>query len=431
MIKILLPAMTDCSLTRCVTGFPFSVPGLFLKEITLTQTTNPTSWQGRLSLFFGLQLQLISLVFFARLIIDVGTRMVFPFLSQIAGGLGLTVVGFSWLIFIRGIVGLSGPIFGVWSDRYGRRRMMVTGLLAQSLGMIGIALTHQGWAVLPMVVFGLGLTAFLPAQQAYISDQVAYERRGRALAAVEFAWAAAAIFLLPVVGWLIDTFGWRSPFFMVGLLSLIGAVFVWRYLPPAQHHTPASLSWLEMGQLCLRPNVLASMMVALLLFVAVTSFVSIWGIWLNTDFGLKAATLGLVATVIGLAELAGSGLSSLFIDRLGKRRGSGLGLLLAGGMLLLLPLTRSSLPVAMAALVVTGFFMEFTIVSLIPLYSEQAPEARGTMFSLILFGIAIGGATGSPITTNLWEAYGLWGVCTVGTACLFIAFGLMGKFMRE
>ncbi|MBI1881708.1 MAG: MFS transporter [Chloroflexi bacterium] len=370
-------------------------------------------------------------VFFTRLILDTGTRIVFPFIPQLAEGLGLTVIGFSWLIFMRGIIGVAGPIFGIWSDWYGRRKIMVVGLLCQSFGVIGLILAWQWWAILPMLLFGLGLTAFIPPQQAYISDQVAYHKRGRALAVVEASWAIAAIIFLPIVGWLIDTFGWRSPFLILSLFSLIGAAIVWRYLPPTEHHTQTSLSWSEFGQICFRPNVLASIIVSMLLFVTVDCFISVWGIWLTADYNLTAASLGLVATGIGLAELVGSAASSLFIDRIGKRRGSGLGLLLIAVILLLLPLTRSAFIAAVATLILTGTCLEFTIVSLIPLYSEQAPEARGTMFSLILLGAAIGGALGAPIAAMLWEASGLWGVCIVAAGCLLAALGLIWRFLGE
>ncbi|NJN93287.1 MAG: MFS transporter [Anaerolineales bacterium] len=136
--------------------------------------------------------------------------------------MGLSVVNFSWLIFIRGIIGVAGPIFGVWSDRYGRRKVMAVGLLCQTIGVIGLTLSWQWWAIAPMLVFGLGLTAFIPPQQAYISDHVVYQRRGRALAIIEASWAVAAIIFLPLVGWLIDKFGWRSPFMILGLLSCWG-----------------------------------------------------------------------------------------------------------------------------------------------------------------------------------------------------------------
>jgi predicted MFS family arabinose efflux permease len=94
-------------------------------------------------------------------------------------------------------------------------------------------------------------------------------------------------------------------------------------------------------------------------------------------------------------------------------------------------LTQNSLYAAVATLIISGIFLEFAIVSLIPLYSEQAPEARGTMFSLILLGGAVGGAMGTPITAMLWETYGLWGVCGVAAGCVLAALGLMGRFLRE
>jgi predicted MFS family arabinose efflux permease len=217
----------------------------------------------------------------------------------------------------------------------------------------------------------------------------------------------------------------------VSLFSVIGAMIVWYYLPPTEHQIQVRITWSEMAHLCFRPNVLASILVAMFLFVTVDCFITIWGIWLTADYGLDAATLGLVATGIGFAELIGSGSSSLFIDRIGKRRGSELGLLMSGIILLFIPLTRSSFPMAVATLILTGTFLEFTIVSLMPLYSEQAPEARATLFSLILLGSAIGGALGAPIAATLWEATGLWGVCIVAAGCLLVALSLMRNYMRE
>ena len=397
----------------------------------MTQTVKPVRFRSKIDTFFGVSFQIIVIVFSARFIMDIGTRILYPFIPQISEGLGLTVVGFSWLIFIRSMVGISGPIFGLLSDRYGRRKLMALGLFCQATGVMGVALSWQWWATLPMIFFGLGLAAFLPAQQAYISDQVIYQKRGRALAAIEFSWAASAIFILPLIGWMIDKVSWYSPFLMLALLSLIGTLMVWFRLPPAEHHSHPSLSWSEIRAVCFRPSVLASITVSMLLFVAVTTFITIWGIWLTAGFGLSAATLGLVATGIGVAELGGSSLSGLFIDRLGKRRGSQLGLLCLAIIMLLLPLTQNALFMAISLLIITGTCLEFTIVSLIPLYSEQVPEARATVFALVFSGVGFGAALGTPITAILWEQYGLWAVCAVAAVCVLIAYNILGKFVHE
>lgn len=177
---------------------------------------------------------------------------------------------------------------------------------------------------------------------------------------------------------------------------------------------------------------MAAVSVALLVFVAASTFITVWGIWLSEEFKFDAITLGWVGTAVGVAELAGAALSSLFIDRIGKKRGAEWAFLLLVIVLSLLPLTQNTTTaIAIATLVVLGIGFEFTIVSLIPLFSEQVPEARGTVLSLTFLGIGIGSAIAPPITTTLWELYGLGAVCAAAAACLLLAFGLTWKFLHE
>ncbi len=52
----------------------------------------------------------------------------------------MTIVAFSWLVFIRSLVGVFAPIFGVLADKYGRRKLMALGLLGEAVGIAGTAL---------------------------------------------------------------------------------------------------------------------------------------------------------------------------------------------------------------------------------------------------------------------------------------------------
>lgn len=391
----------------------------------------PVSQNGRLASFFGLSAQLILILFLTRFTIDTGTRMVYPFIPDYAAGLGLTVVGFSWLIFIRAIAGMTAPIFGLLADRYGRRNVMMFGLLCQALGASGVALTNQWWAAGPMVIFGLSLAAFIPAEQAYISDRVSYDKRGRALAIVEFSWALAGVISLPLIGWLIEYFSWRTSFLAVGILSLLAAVLIRLQLPDVEPKSSVGVEFSAFWAVCQRPAVLAAIGGEILLFVAVGAFPTVWSIWLNEDFAFKAVALGLVATALGLAELGGSGLASLFIDRIGKKRGSQIGFVASAIGLGLLPLTQVHLYAAIGGLVLVGLFLEFTIVALLPLYSDQVPEARATVFSLVGLGSAIGAAFGSPLAAQLWEQSGLWAVSGVSAGALVMGLALVSAFVHE
>jgi predicted MFS family arabinose efflux permease len=370
-------------------------------------------------------------MFLIRLIALTGLRMVYPFIPQISAGLGLTAIAFSWLIFIRSMTGIAGPLFGILSDQYGRRKIMAAGLLFQSIGLAGLALSRQWWSIGPMLLFGFGATAFLPVQLAYVSDLVSYDRRGRAMAAVDMSFAITGIVLLPIVGWLIDALGWRSPFLILSVLGLLTAAVIWFRFPTVEHRFDTTPPWSATLGVVLRPNVLASIVVGVLLFFAAASSMTIWGIWFSADFGLSAAALGLVATGIGLAELSGIVFSGLFVDRIGKHLGSQIGLLLTALMFILLPLTQSSLFLAVLMLIGLGGVLEFTTISLFSLYSEQAPEARAMVFSLTGLGIAIGMALGSPITIVLWEQVNLWAVSVVSTTCLLLAFILVWRFLKE
>lgn len=397
----------------------------------MAQTTSTVVSKNRIGLFFGIGVQFIITMFLIRLIVITSMRMVYPFIPQFSAGLGLTVVGFSWLIFIRSTIGWIGPLFGILADRHGRRKIMTFGLLAQSIGLIYMALTWQWWAIGAIILLGFGITAFLPVQLAYLSDLVAYEKRGRAMATVDLSFAITGIVILPIFGWLIDTIGWRAPFLILSVPSLIAAAITWFRFPTVEHQTDAKLPWSTIVSIAARPNVLASIAVGVLLMFASGSSMTIWSIWFSDEFGLEAADLGLVATSISIAELGGIALSALIIDRIGKRRGSQIGLLLTAVAFLLLPFTRFILFPAIVLLIGLGGVLQFATISLFSLYSEQAPQARAMMFSLVSLGLATGMALGSPVTVTLWENVGLWAVSGVSTACLLLAFILIWRFLKE
>jgi len=385
----------------------------------------------RATAFFGVALSLISLMFVIRVVIDTSFRMFFPFIPQFSNGLHLTIAGFSWLLTIRSTSGFLGPFIGVLADRYGRRKIMAIALFLRTVGMIGIAISTGWWSVIPMFLTGLSITAYLPAQQAYISDQAAFERRGRALAAVDVSFSISGILGLPLVGWLIDLWGWRAPFWVMAALSLVAMLIILQAMPKTENRTTTSLTWAAMWATFRQKNVLASVGVSFLLFTAVAIYMTFWGLWLSEDFGLEAVELGLVGTRIGFAELAGVIASGLFIDWIGKRRGSLFGLIGSAVVFMVVPLFQVNLSTIFFILILLGIRVEFTITALFPLYGEQAPEARATIFSLVAFGNALGLGLGPPLTAFLWKWQGVSAITTSAAVCLILATVITWKFLWD
>ena len=380
--------------------------------------------------FFGLSAGLIASLFVIRLVVDTSFRMVYPFVPQISGGLQVSITIFGWLLMVRSSSAFFSPMIGSLADRYGRRKVMAFALLSQAIGITGIALTKGWWAALPIFLCGLAMNAYLPAQQAYISDLAPFDRRGRALASVDIAFAFSGMALMPIIGWLISAYGWRTPFWWLGALSFVAALLTWAYLPETKTRTIVKKdtnAWLLLRQ----QNIQASMGVAIFLFMAVGIFMTFWSIWLTADFGFDALDLGLMAQQIGIAELAGAVLAGLVVDRLGKRRTSLFGMILSAIFFASIPLARENLTAIRFLLIITVFWLELAIVALFPLYGEQAPHARATLFSLISLGNGIGLAVGPLITTSLWTWRGLGAITIVAALCLAFSVGLIWLFLND
>lgn len=390
----------------------------------------PTSFLAWANQFFGLSLSLIVSLFLVRLIVDTSFRMLYAFVPQFSAGLSVSISLFSWFLLVRSGSAFLSPFIGRLADRYGRRKIMSFALLSQTLGLGGIFLSTGWWAVLPIFLCGLAVNAYLPAQQAYISDLAPYKRRGRALASVDIAFAVSGMVLMPIIGWLIDLYGWQTPMQILSLLSIVAVLWTWFFLPEAEERTVTNQE-IGMGTLLRRRNVQASMGVAILLFTGVGVFMTFWSIWLSADFSFDALELGLLAQQIGVAELLGAILAGLIVDRLGKKRASLIGLFAAALFFVCIPIFRETLLLIRVFLVLTVFWIEYAIVALFPLYGEQVPEARATVFSLIALANGIGLAIGPVITTALWESFGLAAITSFAAVSLFAAFVLLRFFLFD
>ena len=126
--------------------------------------------------------------------------------------------------------------------------------------------------------------------------------------------------------------------------------------------------------------------------------------------------IGRVASLLGLAELSASAASSLFIDRLGKRRGVGLGLIAMTATMALLPLFERWQALAVAGMFVFTIAFEFTIVSNIGLLSDQVPLARGTVLAMAAMAGGVTRTVSDTLGVALFEWRGMQATAAYGVA---------------
>jgi predicted MFS family arabinose efflux permease len=354
----------------------------------------------------------LATILFVRTVVNLDFRIVYPFLPAIARGLNVPLEVAGQLVAVQGGASLVAPLFGHLSDRYGRRRLMEAGLLLLMLAALAVAISDQYVpALLAFAGFGVAKALFDPAMQAYIGDAVPYERRGRVFAVTELAWSFAWLFGVPVSGLLIERVGWQAPWWLLAGLALVSLLATRLLLSPARRaplakgekHTPLLGGW---ATLLRQPKVRALLVVGFGMMFATENVFIVYGAFLEDQFGLAIGAIGLVSTVIGLAELFGEGGAAAITDRLGKQRSVVLGLLCFGGMLLVLPWLGGSLAATLLGFAVMIFFFEYTIVSFIPLVSEVAPHSRATLLSMNVGMLGAGRMVAPLFGTLLYQRTG-------------------------
>ena len=397
----------------------------------MKQNSIRISLTGRFANFFGMNIELITMMFLIRVMHDIGSRIFIPFIPQLSSGLGLTITAFGWLLALRSSTGLFSPVIGILADRYGRRFIMVTAFCLRGLGFIGLAFSSGLWSALPFLLISFSTSALYPVLQAYVSDQASYERRGRALAVVDSAFSTATVIGLPIVGWMIDGWGWQLPILVLAVVSFIAALVIVFRLPKTPQRNFSVTRQNSIWKLLSRPNILASVFVAGFIIFNFILFTTFWGLWLSQDFGFGALEIGLVGTSIGIAELAGILVAGLFIDRIGKRRGSLISLIACSVLFAVLTILPQNIFVIRIMLILIAFALEFAITASIPLFAEQAPEVRATVFSFITFGSSLGFGLAPPVATMLWDFGGEIFILTTGAIFSLTAFFLVSKFLHD
>jgi MFS family permease len=154
--------------------------------------------------------------------------------SGIRNATALTVALFTVAFFATELT--TAPLFGAWSDRYGRKPFMILGPL---FGAVAVQMTAMT-TILPILLVtrlleGLSTASSLPATLSYISNATSSDTtaRGRAISLWEIATIGGLALGFRIAGTLWADFG-RGGFSVVAVVYVASAaVFYW-----GMHHLP-------------------------------------------------------------------------------------------------------------------------------------------------------------------------------------------------
>ncbi|ARK24394.1 MFS transporter [Sporosarcina sp. P37] len=255
------------------------------------------------------------------LIAFLGIGLVIPVMPRLMNELHITgtVVGYMVAIFAMAQL-LASPISGRWVDTFGRKKMIVAGLVifSSSEFLFGIGQT------LPVlfasrILGGISAAFIMPAVTAFIADITTMETRSKALGFMSAAISTGFI-LGPGIGGFLAGFGTRVPFFFAGGLALFAAVFSFIVLrEPDRYQEAVTEDESKPGlKRIFAPHYFIVFIIILILSFGLASFESIFSLFVDHKFGFTPKDIAIIITGSGLV---GAVAQVLLFDKLARTIG--------------------------------------------------------------------------------------------------------------
>lgn len=159
-------------------------------------------------------------------IVFLGIGLVVPVMPSYMRALHLGTDTMGYLIAMFAFFQLlTSPIAGIWVDIFGRKKMIIAGLILFSFSEFLFGVGNQIWVLfLSRALGGVSAACMMPAVTAFIADTTSLENRTKALGYLSAAISTGFI-IGPGIGGFISDFGIRAPFFFAAVISGIAACF--------------------------------------------------------------------------------------------------------------------------------------------------------------------------------------------------------------
>ncbi|MFL5599798.1 MAG: MFS transporter [Gemmatimonadaceae bacterium] len=305
----------------------------------------PSAIRGRVSRVASGKLFVLIITNFVDM---VGLLMIIPlmpFYAREMGG-GALVVAILMGAFTAAQL-ISAPLWGRFSDRYGRRPALLVGLSAACIAYVVFAYATSIWLLLlSRIVQGAG-GGTVGVIQAYVADSVEPESRAKAL-----GWLSAAtnvgVAIGPALGSAALRLGSRGPGLAAASLCLINIFFAWKFLRESRDMTEAHdkkprTSRTVIARVITHPAEAAPRLIWIYAIAmgAFSGLMAILALFLADRFGVGKDRIWIFYTYVGaISVITRAGILGRMVDRYGEAYLSRIGLALLGTGLATLPLAH-------------------------------------------------------------------------------------------
>ncbi|MED3035393.1 MFS transporter [Bacillus tropicus] len=238
---------------------------------------------------------------------------------------GLSTQEMGWIGSINSIgMAVGALVFGILSDKIGRKSVFIITLLLFSIGsgLTALTTTLAMFLVLRFLI-GMGLGGELPVASTLVSESVEAHERGRIVVLLESFWAGGWLIAALISYFVIPKYGWEVAMVLSAVPALYALYLRW--------NLPDSPRFQKVEK---RPSVIeniksvwsgeyrrATIMLWILWFSVVFSYYGMF-LWLPSVMVLKGFSLiksFQYVLIMTLAQLPGYFTAAWFIERLGRK----------------------------------------------------------------------------------------------------------------
>jgi len=238
-----------------------------------------------------------------------GFSLILPLLPYYAETFDASEFVTGLLIAVYALMQLIGaPILGRFSDRYGRRPILLISVFGTFIGFLLLGFANALWMLFAARILD-GITGGnLSVAQAYISDVTDARNRAKGLGLIGAAFGVGFI-IGPVTGGILSQYGYNVPAFVAGGLALINFVLIYAWLPESltqekreqlgeQKKPSVTLDALVTA---LKRPFTGSLLITRFFFgLAFSIFQTIFALYALAMFNLSARDTGFVLTYVGV-----------------------------------------------------------------------------------------------------------------------------------
>lgn len=270
----------------------------------------------------GLKLQPIFMLCTTLFIVMAGFGIILPILPFFSLNLGATPLQIGFLMASYSLMQfIFAPFWGGLSDKYGRKPIILIGLVGFAVSFILFGFANSIWMLfVSRILGGILSSACLPTAMAYIADVTNEEDRGSGMGYLGAA-MGLGIIVGPAIGGFFSILHFSAPFLFAAGIALINLIFTSFLLEESKRHgkhKPETKYNRFKHLLSLRGYLAFSFILVFIISFSMSNFEGTFSLFAKDRLNFGAIEMSWVFVAMGFVVVA---IQGLFIGKMIKKYG--------------------------------------------------------------------------------------------------------------